>query len=272
MNELKGLIKQEIAQLSGKPSVLPEPTGRVGQEPVCPLCADQGIIYDATQDLARPCSCMRQKNLYHRFRHARISQQLQACSFARFDLSYYESSEDRDRTHEKNARTALRAAVDFCASCAQHPDGLGLFFTGPVGSGKTFLAAAMANDLLRQGVQILFVVVPDLLDEIKSTYDQHSEISEYDLIETARTVQVLILDDLGAHNYTDWTINKIYTILNYRLNEKLPTIITTNLSVREMGEFLGDRTTSRVVEMTQGYQLSCDRDIRLQKYQRRAKK
>lgn len=228
----------------------------------CSLCQDRGIVFDG--DIARPCSCMNQRRLENRFRHARIGRSLLQCRFAGFDLSYYVQPGQRE-----DAQRALSAAQAFVDSCLLNPFGLGLLFTGSVGSGKTFLAAAIANALTEKEREVLFLVVPDLLDELRGTYDARSERTELDLLDSARSIPILILDDLGAHNYTEWVRNRLYTIINYRLNEQLPTVITTNLSLDEMEEYLGERTTSRLVQMTRIFRLTREQDIRLRKYQER---
>ncbi|MDD2443679.1 MAG: hypothetical protein PHS52_04170, partial [Desulfotomaculaceae bacterium] len=69
--------------------------------------------------------------------------------------------------------------------------------------------------------------------------------------------------DLGAHNYTEWTRNRIYSIINYRLNHRLPVIVTTNIVLEDLEEYLGERTTSRLLEMCRPYRLLVDLDIRV---------
>lgn len=256
-------IKELLAE-----NPVPQPKLSGASQPVqqenyrCPLCKDRGIVYDG--EVARPCSCMKQKKLENRFRHARIARSLMQCRFEEFNINYYDAP-----VHRENAQRALAAAEAFVESVLTNPYGLGLLFTGPVGSGKTFLAAAIANALTEKDREVLFLVVPDLLDELRGTYDGRGETTELDLLDTARSIPVLILDDLGAHNYTEWVRNRIYTIVNYRLNEQLPTVITTNLSLQEMEEYLGERTTSRLVQMSRIFRLTCAQDIRLRKYQER---
>lgn len=233
---------------------------------VCPLCEDRGIILEG--DIAKPCRCMQQKKVENRFRHARMARSLMNSRFEHFHLDYYDSGSNP--AHRLNAQKARSAALEFVEGCLEGEDtGLGLLFTGPVGSGKTFLAACIANALIEKDFRVLFLVVPDLLDELRATFSNKGEHNEMDLLDTAREIPILVLDDLGAHNYTEWTRNRLYSIINYRLNEQLQTVITTNLSLEEMETYLGDRTTSRLLQMSRVFRLTCDQDIRLRKYQER---
>jgi len=125
---------------------------------------------------------------------------------------------------------------------------------------STFENFELRYYLLERGHQALFLVVPDFLDEIRYSFDGKN--SESELIDTARSARVLILDDLGAHNYTAWTQNKLYTLLNYRLYNQLPTVINTNLELEELETFLGERTLSRIYQLCRIYRLVVAKDIR----------
>lgn len=230
----------------------------------CSICQDRGIFLEG--DVAYPCTCMKTRKRENQFRHARISRELMNCRFEKFRFDFY-SSENEDQAHLKGAKKALNASQLFVEECRHNPYGLGIMFTGPVGSGKTFLAAAIANELIESKLRVLFLIVPDLLDELRATYK--SEINELDLLDAARTIPILILDDLGAHNYTDWTRNRLYSIINYRMNEQLPTVITSNLSLDEMEDYLGVRTTSRIIQSSRIFRLTILNDIRHQIYQER---
>jgi DNA replication protein DnaC len=230
----------------------------------CPICEDRGIILAG--DVAYPCSCMRTIKMENQFRSARISRVLKNCRLEKFEFDYY-APEKADKTHREGAAKALNAAKGFVEECQQNPHALGLLFTGPVGSGKTYLAASIANELIEAQLEVLFLVVPDLLDELRATYK--SDVNEMDLLDTARTIPILILDDLGAHNYTDWTRNRLYSIINYRMNELLPTVITSNLSLDEMEDYIGVRTTSRIIQSSRIFRLTVEEDIRHQMYDER---
>lgn len=242
----------------------------VAGKPLCNFCGGRGlVIKDA--GLAAPCSCMKQQALQNKLKSAQLTKSMLGAKFNGFDLDYY-SRTDKDETTGRSyydlAVMALRAAKQFTGEASENPHCDGLLFTGPVGSGKSFLAGCIANALLDMGKEVMMVVVPDLLDEIRATYDQDRydrHATELDITDAARKVRILILDDLGAHNYTEWTRNKIYNIINYRLNNRLPTVITTNLSLENLEEYLGERTTSRLIQMCRASRLAVDTDIRVVK-------
>lgn len=231
----------------------------------CPLCNGRGIVI-IDSDTASPCKCMLLRNIGRKFQNAQICKGMLNCNFNQFNLRYYSKNlKSNSMSFYDNATAALGAAKKFVKDVQKNPHSDGIVLTGPVGCGKTFLAAAIANCLLEDGKEVLFIVVPDLLDQIRATFDSDYEFSEHDLINTARGVGILILDDLGAHNYTDWTRNKLYSIINYRLNNRLPTVITTNLDLAELEEYVGERTASRILQMCTTYRLMVETDIRLLK-------
>ena len=127
----------------------------------------------------------------------------------------------------------------------------GLFITGPKGTGKTHLAAAVANQLMQEGIGVVCMTMIDLLERIKETYAQRRqwEASEGDVLNTYKEVPLLIIDDMGKEPPTEWAVSKIYTIINARYEAYLPTIVTTNYSDSELVRRLtpkdtGDSTTA----------------------------
>ncbi|MDR1070934.1 MAG: ATP-binding protein [Gracilibacteraceae bacterium] len=219
---------------------------------VCPRCGGRGIILRG--DTAVPCVCMEQKRAELAFQRAGLPKAMRACRFEGFRFDFYTGE------HLTRARKAFQAARDFAAQALTDPAAVGIMLTGAVGTGKTFLAACVANEIIDR---VLFLIMPDLLDQLRASFDEDSKTREQDILDLARSVPVLILDDLGAHNYTEWVRNRIYTILNYRLNERLPTVVTTNLMLSEIEEHLGDRTVSRLSQLCRQFRLTTAQDIRV---------
>jgi len=109
-----------------------------------------------------------------------------------------------------------------------------LVIRGGYGCGKTHIAAAIANYRISQGQPALFVVVPDLLDHLRSTWSPANPVSFDERFEEVRTAPLLILDDLGTQSSTPWAQEKLFQIFNYRYNAQLPTVITTNHELEEI--------------------------------------
>jgi DNA replication protein DnaC len=139
----------------------------------------------------------------------------------------------------QNLRQAFNLAVEF----ARSPEGW-LIFHGINGCGKTHLAAAIANYRLAQGKPVLFVVVPDLLDHLRSTFSPESKISYDEFSEKLKETPLLILDDFGEQSATPWAQEKLYQLINYRYNARLPMVVTTCLSLDE----IETRISSRMVD------------------------
>ena len=115
---------------------------------------------------------------------------------------------------------------------------------GVHGCGKTHLAAAVANHQLRAGRPVFFAVVPDLLDHLRSTFSPESKVTYDEVFEKVETSPLLILDDLGTESSTPWAQEKLYQILNYRYNSRLPTVIT----VAGFLEGIEGRLSSRLMD------------------------
>ncbi|MGI6360791.1 MAG: AFG1/ZapE family ATPase [Bacillota bacterium] len=233
------------------------------EEYQCSICHDTGWV--VVNDQATACDCQKEKMTAKRKARAGLSKALLDKTFANFKLDYYPEYllVDQGISYQALAQKAVKAAQDFTIAQIKGYPSRGLFFDGEVGRGKTFLAAAIANKLIENGVDTLFLVVPEFLEQLRYTFEKGSSDSESMLMDRACNVSVLILDDLGAHNFSDWTKSKIFTLINYRLNHKLPCVITSNLSVGQLGEEIGVRTVSRIMEMCDVYRLCRDGDLRM---------
>ena len=139
----------------------------------------------------------------------------------------------------KSLKTSFNAARKF----AEKSKGW-IVFSGPHGSGKTHLAAAIANFALDMGKTPLFIMVPDLLDHLRATFNPNSPISYDRRFEEIRNSELLILDDLGTQSATPWAREKLFQLFNHRYNAQLPTVITT----ADLVEDVESRISSRMLD------------------------
>jgi DNA replication protein DnaC len=138
-------------------------------------------------------------------------------------------------------RLGLSNAYKTCKAFAENPSGRWLLLSGSYGCGKTHLAAAIANEMISQKKQVIFINVTDLLDHLRATFSPRSEETYTQRLEEIRNVPVLILDDLGTESPTAWAVEKLYQIINYRYNSKLPTVVTTNRNISRLDERIASR-------------------------------
>ena len=152
----------------------------------------------------------------------------------------FDNFDRRGQAVDEKALDSLREAYKLSKEFAEDPH-LWLVLVGETGSGKTHLAAAIANERIKRGQATCLVVVPDLLDYLRSAYSPESRISYDEAFESIRTAPLLILDDLGAHSSTPWAEEKLYQLVNHRYNHRLPTVVTTNLWLDQIDERLASR-------------------------------
>lgn len=176
------------------------------------------------------------------FRHTGVDQEQSELStlslhsdqvFERFDLR----ERELPRAQAENLRRAYETAREFASEPA---DWLVLNSVG-YGNGKTHLAAAIANYVANQGEPVLFIVVPDLLDHLRATFNPASGMRLDKRFDEIKKAPLLVLDDLGTESATAWAREKLYQLFNYRYTARLPTVITTATPVDEIDPRLATR-------------------------------
>lgn len=152
----------------------------------------------------------------------------------------------RAKTFAELKGTEIQKALNHGRRFAEnYPHDRWLIYSGQVGVGKTHLAAAIANDLVDRFVRVKFVVLPELLDEIRDSYGNESSINP---VADLYHADVVIIDDLGAHKVTEWATEEIYKIINNLYNLKRAVVITTNFDTYgELRACVGARTADRMI-------------------------
>ena len=121
----------------------------------------------------------------------------------------------------------------------------GLYLHGNFGCGKTFLISCLLNELhIKKNVSIEIVYFPEVLRTLKDDWDMFADKMDY-----YQKVDILLIDDIGAEKVTDWGRDEVLgTILQSRMNNKMPTFFTSNLNIKELEEHLMGKTSSDVVK------------------------
>ncbi len=114
---------------------------------------------------------------------------------------------------------------------------MGLYLNGSFGSGKTYLIAALFNELAKKGYQSVITYFPEFLRSLKANFDD-SEVYNYQF-DRVKYAPLLLIDDIGAETLSLWARDEVLqTILQYRMEEKLPTFFTSNLNMEELEKHL----------------------------------
>jgi DNA replication protein DnaC len=193
----------------------------------CTLCRGSGYKLAPRPDgapgkVAVPCDCGMQQRSERAIERARIPKRYEHCDFESYSTDV--ATTPHQTGSLKNGKVLAQGFVREYPGTAEK----GLLLMGPSGVGKTHLAVAALKELIRRGHVGLFCDYRELLKEIQASYNPASDSTEMAILEPIRTVEILVLDDLGASKPSDWVRDIVGVVLNARYNERRTTIITTN--------------------------------------------
>src|SRR5579862_7371519 len=206
----------------------------------CPYgtCDGSGFVVDEATNTASDCRC----------RPQRIALAKARSLSAVIPKRYRDVAFDRPPVTDISPEVvkATRRYVE--ALDARLDAGRGLWFMGPVGTGKTTLAMLVSKAALHAGRSVAIYSLPRLLNEIRDTH--RAERSHVALLDRLTGVDLLHIDDVGAERTTDWVLEELYSIVNARYEDERAIVLTTNILDREkLCEQITERTVSRLTEM-----------------------
>lgn len=236
----------------------------------CPDCGEPNwkIIYvDGEQmEVPRECPCRLKLRLQHEETMRNIENRNEQERIQKLFEESMMSARFKDRTFEnfKQYNDSLVFAFGTARKYANNFENVrklsrnGIIFTGGVGSGKTHLAAAIANHLLNKGVKVVFGTMSDFLEKIKEGFTTDSN----ETIKSLRNAELLIIDDFGKEKETVWSKEQIFKIINSRYENNLPMIITTEFSPKTIIARFEQAVYSRINECCFPIKIEAD-DYRL---------
>ena len=207
----------------------------------CPVgeCDGSGFVVDAEARTTRACRCRPQRIAQAKARKlsAVIPRRYEGVSFDRPPVTQITPFVvDAVRRYVGDIDGNLDA-------------GQGVWLHGDVGTGKTTLAMLISRHALEAGRSVAIYSLPRLLSELRKTFDESSDTTYLQLLDSLTMVDLLHVDDVGAERSNPWVLEQLYSIVNARYEERKAVVITTNLEHDELAEQIGQRTVSRLIEM-----------------------
>lgn len=236
LNKNKEIQRQmdELLEKNGYPADYLDPIY------TCPICKDKGNTGSEW------CECL--YSLTNKMAAEELNENapLEKSLFDNFDIERY--SDKTDKENNVSSRTIMQANFEYCERFAEQfsGKGSGILMVGNTGLGKTHLSLAIANKLIDNGFCVVYGSVTELIRKINS---EQFDNAEGDTMSLVKSCDLLILDDLGVENKSEWNASLLYEIINTRQNKRAPMIISTNLDLDELTQYYGDRLSSRMFSM-----------------------
>lgn len=209
----------------------------------CKLCNDTG--YTASQE---KCKCYKQKIIESLYDMSNIKHRLQKENFNMFDMSIFsdEKYKDEKLSPRQNMKNILEACGNFCLNFSS--DSPSMLFYGTTGVGKTFMCNCIAAELIEKGKTVIYQTASNLIDVIedhkfKRTEETSLNKENYNYLFEC---DLLIIDDLGTELNNSFTNAELFNIINTRMIAGKKTIISTNLTLADLGSVYSERIISRI--------------------------
>lgn len=218
----------------------------------CKKCEDRGYI-----EAGHLCDCFKLEYLEERKCLSNIPKALFEKTFDTFLFSFYEDKEDIKGKVEELQKFVSQLNNGYLNN---------FLLTGEVGRGKTHLALACANLALERGHSVYYISANELIDEIRlSKYSDDFNVSVKDIFKKYLAPDLLIIDDLGTENSSDFSLSQLTSLIDERNLTGRPWIITLNLPINSLEERYDSRFVDRLLENTRTFQIKGSESIRLLK-------
>ena len=219
----------------------------------CSICKDTGYIQKENSKTIM-CNCLKQRLLNLSYNQSNLSD-ITKDNFDNFNENLFSNKIDENKYNakcspQKNINIIKKACLNFIENF-DNLDEKNLLFVGKTGLGKTYMSNCIANELLKRGKTVLYQTAPVLLETvIDNKFNKYKTKNADDFYNNILTVDLLIIDDLGAECLNSMKISELFTILNTRIlnlnNKPTKTIISTNLTIEQIFKIYEERIGSRI--------------------------
>lgn len=201
----------------------------------CHKCNDSGFVG------TKMCECMRRDLVLAAFESSGIGALLRTQSFESFRLDYYAAGEERDLMGRN-----LALLRDYAEKFSTGSDSL--IFCGATGLGKTHLSTALARRVIERGFDVYYTTALQMFADFEhARFGTDMGMESVVSLDRYTGCELLVLDDLGTEVSNQFTNSCLYMVLNERINKGLPTVISTNLTGKEIKQRYTDRIASRIL-------------------------
>ncbi len=209
----------------------------------CPDCEDTGWRQ------GRKCHCFLRAQMKLLYAQSNLDHVLDQENFSRLSYDYYDSSEiipELGLTNADYMRRVVAGCREFAADFDRKKENL--LFTGSTGVGKTFLTNCIAKELIDSGHSVIYLSAGDLFEVFsRNKFDYDTPEDMRDTYRYILDCDLLIIDDLGTELNNSFTSSQLFYCINERMNMSRSTIISTNLSLKQLRDSYTDRVTSRIM-------------------------
>ncbi len=222
----------------------------------CPECGEiiekDIVIVNKKMRVKVLCSCAKEKKVRKEQREEAMQKQIrlnQMFTNSLMDKQFLNSTFnnwDKSKGNQKIFNITSKYAQGWRKMKSEN---IGLLLYGNAGNGKTYATCCIANYLMSREVPVIACGINAILQRIQSTYNSYGKEGESNIIRSFTNADLLIIDDLGVEQSTEWAITRIYNIIDSRYRNNLPTVITTNLELVDIEKKYGKRTYDRLLEM-----------------------
>lgn len=223
----------------------------------CPDCRDTGYIGP------EKCHCFRQQILDILYDQSNLREITRRENFRTFRLDYYSDQTDGSLPSPRaNMQNILTKSHRFIDTFDSQP-GSNLLIFGNTGVGKTFLTNCIAAELLNQGKSVIYLTAHEFFDRL-ADYTFRRDAENSDTLTFLLNCDLLIIDDLGTELNNGFINSQLFLCMNERILHKKSTVISTNLSLKELSQTYTERISSRIIESYEDFYIYGE-DIRIKK-------